>query len=102
MKFKIIGIKRIQGVAKSTGSPFDMCRVYCLVPIETSSGKTKVSGYGMEVAELEFLPEVLSQFSGLQFPSDVELKLDQRFMFGEYRSIVVGIEVAPVVRQVAR
>lgn len=92
MKFNVIGVKRIEGVAKATGNAFDMCRVYCLVPIEQSQGKTKVTGYGAELAELELLPEALPLFAKVQFPSELELKVDQRFVFGEFRSVVVGID----------
>ena len=92
MKFHVVGAKRIEGFAKATGSPFDMCRAYCLVPIETGGGKTTVSGYGMELAELELDPKALGQFAELKFPADVELKIEQRFVFGEFRSVVVGVD----------
>ncbi len=92
MKFNVIGAKRIEGVAKVSGNPFDMCRVYCVVPIEQSAGKTKVSGFGSELAELELSPDALPQFAGLKFPCELELKVDQRFVFGEFRSVVVGVD----------
>ena len=92
MKFHVIGAKRIEGHAKVSGNPFDMCRAYCLVPIETGGGKTTVSGYGMELAELELDPKALVQFAELKFPVDVELRIEQRFVFGEFRSVVVGVE----------
>jgi hypothetical protein len=92
MKFHVIGVKRIEGTAKASGNPFDMCRLFCLVPIEIGAGKTKVSGFGMEVAEMELEPEALQQFAGLKFPADVELRIDQKFVFGEFRSVVTGLE----------
>lgn len=94
MKFRVIGAKRIEGLAKASGKPFDMCRAYCLVPVETGQGKTVVTGYGSEVAEMELDPLALPQFANLKFPADVELKIEQRFVFGEFRSIVIGVEGA--------
>jgi len=101
VKFMIVGVKRIEGTAKASGQPFDMCRAYCLVPIEASSGKTKVSGHGLEVAELELLPEALPAFAGMKFPAEVELKIEQKFVFGEFRSVVVGLDPAAQVRKIA-
>lgn len=91
MKFNVVGVKRIVGTAKASGAAFDMCRAYCLVPVELSQGKTQVSGYGSEVAELELVPEAMPQFAGLTFPALLDLVVEQKFLFGEFRSVVVGI-----------
>jgi hypothetical protein len=95
MKFHLVGVKRIVGVAKASGAPFDMCRAYCLVPIEKAQGKTSVTGYGFELAELELDAAALPQFAAFSLPADVELDVEQKFLFGEFRSIVVGVS-APV------
>lgn len=92
MKVNVIGVKRIEGTAKASGLPFDMCRLYCTVPIETGGAKTKVSGYGLEVAEMELEANVLPTFAQVKFPAELELKVDQRFQFGEFRSVVTGFD----------
>lgn len=94
MKMTVLGVKRIEGTAKATGNPFDMCRVHCVVPIEVSSGKTRVSGYGFEQGEMELDPAALLKFEGLHFPLQLELQVEQRFVYGEFRSIVVGVVAA--------
>lgn len=92
MQFQVIGVKRIEGNAKATGNPFDMCRLYALVPIEQGSGKVKVTGYGLEVGEMELDPACLEAFSKIQLPAKLELKTDQAFRMGEFRSVVIGFE----------
>lgn len=91
-KMMVVGVKRIQGVAKESKNPFDMCRLYCLVPIDAGAGKVQVSGHGFEVGEMQLEPEAMAQFSALRFPTQVELRIEQRFVFGEFRSVVVGLE----------
>lgn len=102
MKVTMIGCKRIQGTGKESGLPFDMCHVYVVVPVDVGQGKVTVTGYGFEVAEMELSPDAMSQFAGLKFPCELELKVDQRFFRGEFRSMVSGIEnqVAAAVRKV--
>lgn len=102
MKLMVIGVKRIEGKGKESGLPFDMCQLYGLVPVDVAQGKVRVSGFGFEVAEIELMPEALPQFATLKFPLELELKIDQRFFRGEYRSLVAGIEnaAAAVVRKV--
>jgi hypothetical protein len=95
MKLTVCGVKRIQGNAKATGNPFDMCHVNALVSVAPSRGKINVDGYGFEQAQMELAPEAIEQFSGMRFPCEVELKIEQRHMFGEFRSVVVGVEGAP-------
>jgi hypothetical protein len=91
MKFNVIGVKRVEGHAKATGAAFDMCRLYCMVPVEPGNGKTKVSGFGFEVAEMELQADALPVFSGMKFPCELELVIEQKFMFGEFRNLVAGV-----------
>ena len=98
MKTTVLGVKRIEGTAKVSGNPFDMCRLFCMVPIEQASGKTKVSGFGYELGEMELLPESLASFASVKFPAQLDLMVEQKFMFGEFKSFVTGLLAAPVVK----
>jgi hypothetical protein len=91
MKVTVTGVKRVQGTGKESGNPFDICRVFCLVPVENTAGKMTISGHGFEVAEMELEPGALAQFQGVKFPAELELQVDQKFMRGEFRSIVQGL-----------
>jgi len=91
MKVMVTGVKRVEGVGKESGNPFDICRVFCLVPVEQASGKMKVTGSGFEVAEMELEPAALAAFSQAKFPCELELQVEQRFARGEFRSIVTGL-----------
>src|ERR1035437_4557120 len=98
-KFLVVGVERIEGNAKATGNPFDMCRLYCLVPITPDKGKIKVSGSGWKVAEMDMDAEALPSFASVPFtqgPQSLELQIEQRFVFGQYKSVVAGFVAAAV------
>lgn len=96
MQIQVIGVKRVQGNAKATGNPFDMCRLYALVPIEPGAGKVTITGFGLECGEMELDPGALPEFAKIQLPARLELKTEQKFIMGEFRSIVVGFEPVKV------
>lgn len=92
MRVKVCGVKRVEGVGKESGSPFDMCRVLILVPVENvTQGKTKITGFGSELAEMELAQEAMPQFSGLSFPAEVELHTEQRMFRGKFETYCAGI-----------
>jgi len=101
MQFQVVGVKRIEGVAKASGNPFDMCRLYALVPIEVSEGKTKVTGYGMEVGEMDLAVEAMADFAKVTLPCKLELRTEQSFRMGEFRTVVTGFEPLKSVSKVA-
>jgi len=105
MRVRICGVKRVEGVAKESGNPFDMCRVLILVPVENqASGKLKISGFGSELAEMELAPEALPQFSGLSFPCEVDLHTEQKFFRGKFETVcggMVPVAAAPKPARVA-
>jgi len=98
MRLNIIGIKRIKGDKSKAGNPYDICSIFGLVPIETSSNeKMTVSGQGYEIAEVPFDAEKLQlqDFNGFKFPQLVELHMDSRPRFGRFESVAVGFDVIP-------
>lgn len=91
MKMTIIGVKRITGIAKATGNPFDMCHVIALVPVEVRAGKLALDGAGMETMEIPLAVEALNEFKVLKFPGAVDLMVEPRPRNGKVESVVVGI-----------
>lgn len=99
MKLNVIGIKRIKGDKSKAGNPYDICSVFGLVPIETTSNdKMTVSGRGYEIVEIPFDPEQMDMvaFGALKFPVLVELNMDSRPRFGRFESICIGYELPKV------
>lgn len=98
MKLTVLGVKRIQGLAKASGNPFDMCRLMAMVPIDVTSGeKLTVTGHGFELAELELDPAAMGQFAGLKFPTTLDLSTDSRPFRGKFETVVTGF-LAPAVK----
>lgn len=96
MKINVIGIKRIKGDKSKAGKPYDICSIFGLVPIETSSTDSMtVSGKGFELAEIPFDPNEFDStaFSSIKFPSFIELHMDSRPRYGKFEAICVGYEL---------
>jgi hypothetical protein len=91
VKLNVIGVKRISGTAKS-GNEFDICNLLAIVPVQAGGGKTvRVEGFGFEVAELPLDQSALHLFSGLKFPSLLDLETDSRPYMGKLETFVTGI-----------
>lgn len=101
MKMQIIGVKRIEGNAKESGNPFDICRIFCMVPIEVGGfGKVRIAGHGFEMAEMELDPAALGFFANLKFPVQVDLETNQKFFRGKFETIVTGLVAGPSIAAV--
>lgn len=98
MKMPVIGVKKVQGIAKVSGDPFTITRLLCLVPVENVNLKSvQISGFGSEVAELELAPEALAQFGKLT-PGNVQLldlATETRHVRGKFETVVVGLVGQP-------
>ena len=93
MKLHIVGVKRIKGDKSKAGNPFDMCRLFARIPIETvSNDKVMITGKGFEIAEVPYDPEAEAVFLSLNYPIDLDLKMDSRPYMGKFESICVGHE----------
>ncbi len=91
MKTQVLGVKRMNGIAKESGNPFDMASIFVVVPIETSSNaKITIQGYGYEVGEMALEPEALKQFESFKFPCSLELTLEPVLYRGKISQIVTG------------
>jgi hypothetical protein len=96
MKLNVLGVKRIEGNAKATGNPFDMCRLFAAVPIEIATGKVNVSGFGFELAEISLDPAALDQFRGVKFPAVLDCTSDSRPFRGKLETVITGFLAAAV------
>ena len=93
MKVTLIGVKRMKGIGKDSGNPYDITRAICLAPIENMSGeKMTITGFGFEVAEVSLDPEALPAFGALKFPCQVKLEMEPRPYRGKLEMFVVGFE----------
>jgi hypothetical protein len=92
MKMRVLGVKRIKGdKAKSSGNPYDICRLFGMVPVETFNKEgMSISGAGYEIAEISLDPEALPQFLGLTYPAALDLETDSKPFMGKFETIVVG------------
>lgn len=94
MKLNVCGVKRVQGTSKESGNPFDMPRLFALVPVEAGGGaKFQVTGYGFELAEINLDPACLPQFAAIKFPAVLELVMDSRPFRGKLEMFVTGVAV---------
>lgn len=94
LKMQVVGVKVINGLTKANNSPFEISRLFCLVPIETGKFSTiTVAGHGFELAEIEFDPASLPQFVGMKFPLTLELLTSQVFSRGKFETIVTGFSL---------
>lgn len=96
MKLTVLGVKRIEGNAKTTGNPFDMCRLFAMVPIEVTGAGSKVTvhGFGFELAEVNLDPDALPKFKDVRFPAQLELLTDSRPFRGKLETVVTGFAAA--------
>jgi len=98
MSYRILGVKQIAGPKKDGSGPFEMNQLLVIIPIEPSQGKIKVIGYGYEVGEMEIDPAVIPKMATVKFPAELELETEQKFIFGQFRTLVTGFKVAALVK----
>lgn len=102
MKLNIIGVKRIKGAKSKAGNPFDMPRLFAMVPIENvSNDKVQITGKGFELAEVPFDPLAEVDFLKLTYPQVLDLKMDSRPFMGKFESICVGYELHAALKMAA-
>lgn len=97
MKVNLIGAKRVQGNAKASGKPFDICTLFVMVAIEqVNNDKVQVIGGGFEIVEMPVLPEAFEKFANLKYPASVEIQMETQARFGKFESVCVGLAAASV------
>lgn len=95
MRVQAIGVKRMSGIGKESGKPFDFSRLTILRPIEVAATeKFQLTGYGYEVSDLDLANDALPQFAQVKFPVNLDLVVDTVPGRSGLRSVVVGIKQA--------
>jgi len=95
MRVTVIGVMRLRGVSSKTNNSYDMCRLYCLQPIELrSSEKMTVSGGGYQAAEISLHPDALELFASQKLPCVLELETEMEMQRGQMVPVVTGIKAA--------
>jgi hypothetical protein len=93
MKILVSGVERIVGTSK-TGSPFDMCMLHALVPVEnTAGGKVTIQGHGYKSMDIACDAACLPSFVGLfqNGPRVIDVITDARPNRGKMETCVVGV-----------
>lgn len=91
MKILVAGVQRIAGMAKASGSPFDMCNLLALTPIEIVNGKTQINGAGFKEMQIALDPAVLPMFMAQKYPLVLDLDTEPRPRMGKFETTVVGL-----------
>lgn len=95
MRVTAIGVKRMSGIGKDSGKPFDFSRMTILRPVEMVTGdKFQMHGYGYETSDLDVENEALPQFAQVKFPAQLDLQVDTVPGRMGLRSVVVGVKQA--------
>lgn len=95
MRVQAIGVKRMSGVGKESGKPFDFSRLTILRPLEpAATEKFQMSGYGFETSDLDLANEALPHFAQVKFPANLDLVVDTIPGRQGLRSVVVGVKQA--------
>ncbi|SMB27284.1 conserved protein of unknown function [Sterolibacterium denitrificans] len=102
MKVKVIGVKRLSGVGKESGKPFDFAQISVLRPVEpATSEKFSLEGYGFEVADLDLATDAVAKFRDVRFPAELDLQVDNVPGRKGLRSVVTGFSAQVVSAGVA-
>lgn len=93
MQATVVGVKRVKGIAKNSGNPFDMSRLLLLSPIESvAQEKFQVAGAGFEVSEVPLDVSALPLFMGVAYPAKLDLIVEPRPFRGGFETVVTGIQ----------
>lgn len=95
MRVQAIGVKRMSGIGKESGKPFDFSRLTILRQIEVAAtDKFQLTGYGYETSDLDLANDAMPQFAQVKFPANLDLVVDTVPGRSGLRSVVVGIKQA--------
>lgn len=95
MKAMVIGVKRMSGVGKESGRPFDFAQVEVLRAMEVSAtGKFTLVGYGYETTKIDLALDALERFREVRFPCSLELLVETVPGRQGLRSVVTGFRLS--------
>lgn len=93
MKMLVAGVQRVAGLSKATKSPFDMCNLLALTPVEIVNQAVQINGVGFKQMEIPLDPVALPQFMAIpaaKFPLVLDLEMEPRPRNGKVETVVVG------------
>jgi hypothetical protein len=93
MKIFVAGVERIAGTSKA-GSPFDMCNLHALVPVEPmQNAKITIQGSGLKSMDIPLANEALAQFLPLasKMPCWMDVTTEPRPRNGKFETVVVDL-----------
>lgn len=92
MQVTVLGVRRMQGVGKTSKQPYDMATLLVMQPIRPFSKEgLNISGYGYEPSEVSLKSDALDQFSGFKFPALLDVETDMENRGGKLQPVVVGL-----------
>lgn len=95
MRVQAIGVKRMSGIGKDSGRPFDFTQISILKAIDvTASEKFSIQGYGYETSDIDVANEALGKFAGIKFPATLDLVVDTQPGRRGLRSVIVDVKQA--------
>jgi hypothetical protein len=97
MKIFVAGVERIAGTSKQ-GSPFDMCNLHALVPVEPmSNSKITIQGSGLKAMDIPLANEAMAEFLPLasKMPCWVDVVTEPRPRSGKFETVVIGLQAVP-------
>ena len=84
------GAYRMNGVAKTSGKPYDMGKLVIEVPIENvKMPNMNREGFGFTSLELDVEPEAIKNFA-FPFPCYLDIEVAQKLQFGKIQSLIIG------------
>jgi hypothetical protein len=91
MRVTAIGVKRMNGIGKESGRPFDFAQIEILRNIEVVAGeKFTLQGYGYETNKIDLANDCLSKFAEVRFPAVLDLVVTTEPGRSGLRSVVTG------------
>lgn len=102
MRVNAIGVKRMSGIGKESGRPFDFAQIEILRPMEvTASEKFTLIGYGYETSKIDLAVDAISKFAEVKFPAVLDLVVTTEPGRNGLRSVVVGFTRAAELKTAA-
>lgn len=96
----VAGFQRMSGIAKATGSPFEMFKIFVLVPIENvNKASFQSTGSGFITRDLPLEPSALQKFMAIphsSFPLELDLETEPVPTGRGFETMVVGFRTAQV------
>lgn len=89
MKAYVIGLQISEGVARATGKPYSIGKLYTALPMAGDGAR------GMMGSEYQCEPAVLRKLDGINLPAYCDLEMQDVMRWGKRVQEIVSISVVP-------